>query len=174
MVQGRREAGMSLLEVLIAMALMAVVALGILPLFSRSVRQNREGGNYTELTNVARSSLEEYLQLDFNAPALAIAAGSTEKVVSEYWSPVNRRWITFPADATTVPATARFQRTVSIRQYGSGDLVENGRLDTPLDGATARDLVQLKLIRVTVRPLWQNSEGFGKRTPLALEVIKAI
>lgn len=167
-----RQGGMSLIEVLIAVLLMVVVALSLLPLFSRSIRQNREGGNLTDLTNVARSALEEHLQLDFNAPQLAIAVGSTERWTHQYWSAPQRRWLAL-ADPANPPAGALWARSVQIQQFASGDLLDDGFLDDPLDGNAPADEIQLKLIRVIVRPLWR-STAFGRPTPIALEVLKAV
>ncbi|HEV8628759.1 MAG TPA: type II secretion system protein [Thermoanaerobaculia bacterium] len=174
-----RAAGMSLVEVLVSLLIISTIAVGILPLFSRSMRQNREGGNYTELTNVARSALEEYLQLDFNAPPLTLVAGSTQLVTTQYLDPATQRWVTFVLPAVP-PAAARYQRTIQVQQFGSADLLNDGNLDTPLDGAKSSDEVQLKLVRVTVTPLWgrtgtgADSGLFGKRTPVTLEVLKAV
>ena len=173
----RRESGMSLIEVLIAVVLIGVIAVSLVPLFTRSVRQNREGGNYTEMTNVARSTLEQFGQFDFNAPQLTLAAGTTEKVTNEYLDPATKRWVTFVPPAVP-PTGAFYQRTVQVQQYSAGDLLDNGSLDSPQDGAVNRDNVQLKLIRVSVRPLWGGTGGsgalLGKRTPIAIELLKAI
>lgn len=165
-------AGMSLIEVLIAVAIMVTVSLSLLPLFARSIRQNREGGNWTETNNVARSALEEYQQLEFGATQLVIPAGSTERLSNQYWNAVNRRWADL-ADPSNPPAGARWQRSVSVQQFSSGDLIEDGWLDDPLDGAAPADQVQLKLVRVLVRPLWRN-EQIGRPTPVVLEAIKSI
>jgi prepilin-type N-terminal cleavage/methylation domain-containing protein len=168
----RRQGGMSLIEVLIAVALMTAVSLSLLPLFSRSIRQNREGGNFTDLTNVARSTLEEHIQLDFNATQLVIPVGQEQRTTTEYWDAVQRRWLPL-ADPTNPPAGARFQRSVQVQQYAAGDLLNNGWLDDPLDGGAGKDNVHLKVIRVTVRPLWSNFE-LGRPTPIVLELMKAI
>lgn len=174
----RRQVGMSLVEVLIAVAIMAVVALAILPLFSRSIRMNREGGNLTEVTNVARSGLEEYLQLDFNAPQLTIPPGSNLLRREDYWDPSARRWMPFdpgspPFDIEAPPAGILWHRAVEVQQFAAGDLTEDGFLDNPLDGAEPRENVQLKRIHVIVQPLW-NAFAMSRPTPISLEVIKAI
>jgi type II secretory pathway pseudopilin PulG len=163
---------MSLIEVLVAVLLMATVAVSILPIFVRSMRQNREGGNFTDLTNVARSSLEEHLQLDINAPRLTLAVGSNELILHEYWNAVQRRWLPL-VDPANPPAGARWHRAVQVQQFSSGDLIDDGWLDNPRVGGTPADQVQLKLIRVTVRPLWRNNE-LGPPTPISMEVIKAL
>ena len=168
------ESGMSLLEVLIGLALMATIAIAILPLFSRSVRQNRDGEKYTDLSNVARSTLEEYQQLDFNSPPLTIAPGSTSIVAIQYWDTTTRTWTTV-ADLSTAPKSALWGRTVTVKQYASGDLLDNGTLDTPLDGNSSALDVQLKMVSVTVRPLWgTNNPVLGAPTPVTLQLLKAV
>ena len=88
--------------------------------------------------------------------------------------------MTFTAP-TVPPATSLYQRTIQIQQFSSGDVIEDGSLDDPRDGATDKDEIQLKLVRVSVRPLWGGTgtgsgifEIFGKRTPIAIEVLKAV
>jgi prepilin-type N-terminal cleavage/methylation domain-containing protein len=171
--RSHEQAGMSLIEVLIAVLIMVVIAIGLLPLFNRSIRQNRDGSNYMELTNVARSTLEEYSQLDFNAQGLAVPAGQTMLLRHEYWSNAESRWLPLP-DPNNPPATARWQRSVQIEQFTAGDLVEDRALDDPLDGDTPEEFVHLKRIRVTVRPRWTAFDIFGRPTPIALQVVKTI
>lgn len=174
--RSHEQRGMSLVEVLVAALIMVVVALGLIPLFTRSMRQNREGANFTDLTNVARSALEEYLQMDFGAPRLTIPAGSEELVVQHYWNAATEEWLPLPADLDTLPATARFERTIQVQQFASGDLILDGTLDDPLAGDAPADLVQLKRIRVMVRALTIAGREFvsGRPTPVALEVLKAV
>ena len=57
--------GFSLIEVLMAMALLVVVVAGLLPLFTRSVLENLEGKESTLSVNHARSELETQKQLSF-------------------------------------------------------------------------------------------------------------
>ena len=174
--RSHKHSGMSLVEVLVAALIMVVVALGILPLFTRSIRQNREGANFTDLTNVARSALEEYLQMDFRAPKLTVPAGTDELVVQHYWDSAARQWLPLPADLNSLPGTARFERTIQVQQFASGDLILDGTLDDPLAGDAPADLVQLKRIRVMVRALTISGREFvaGRPTPVGLEVLKAI
>ena len=170
------QRGMSVVEVLVASLIMVVVALGLIPLFARSMRQNREGANFMELTNVARSALEEYLQMDFGAPRLTIPAGSDELVVQHFWNSATHEWEPLPADLNTLPASADFERTIQVQQFTSGDLILDGTLDDPLAGDVPADLVQLKRIRVMVRALTISGREFvaGRPTPVSLEVLKAV
>ena len=60
-----RARGFTLVEVLIAAAILLVVALGILPLFMRSIVSNMEGSDHTQVANAARARAEEFFQLPF-------------------------------------------------------------------------------------------------------------
>jgi prepilin-type N-terminal cleavage/methylation domain-containing protein len=170
---GTSQAGMSLVEMLIGVALLAVIAVGILPLFASAIRQNREGGKYTDLSNVARSTLEEYQRFDFNAPQMTVPSGATSISIDQYWNASARRWAVL-SDPANPPAGALWQRTVIVQQFTSGDLLDNGRLDTPLDGNVSAGSVQLKLVRVVVRPLWNQQRLLGVPTPITMQLIKAV
>lgn len=168
------ERGLSLIEVLVAVAIMAAVALGIIPLFMRSIRQNREGANYSDITNVARSALEEVVHHDFNAPELTIDAGTSRKTRQVYDRGL-QRWV----DSTTaIPAPSDvtkphlYERWVTVEQFRGGDFNEDGYLDDPVPAGTNPMEVNIKRIRVMVRPLLGPEFAFGRRNNTTLEIIK--
>ena len=71
---GRRragEAGLTLVELLIALALLGFVLLGVAPLFVASVKSNYSGNEYTSLHMLARDRLEQLMNLPFNDSQLA-------------------------------------------------------------------------------------------------------
>jgi len=61
----RREAGLTLVELLLALALLAFVLLGIVPLFLSSVKSNYSGNEYTSIHILARDRLEQLMNLPF-------------------------------------------------------------------------------------------------------------
>ena len=65
----RREAGLTLVEMLIAVALLGIVLLGIAPLFIASVRSNYSAYEYTSIHNLARDRLEQLMNLPINDPS---------------------------------------------------------------------------------------------------------
>lgn len=64
----RREAGLTLVELLIAVALLGIVMLGIAPLFIASVRSNYSANEYTSIHNLARDRLEQLMNLPLPEP----------------------------------------------------------------------------------------------------------
>ncbi len=126
----RRTAGFTLIEVLLGFAILLVVFAGLLPIFTRSVLNNVEGRESTQVSNLGRSQLEDRLQLAFNSWDLTIDAG-TERQAVGYWDDGladhlgDEEW---SDDAGQAP-TALWVRTTTVRQYGI-----NGVRDNDLDG----------------------------------------
>lgn len=175
---GRRDAqrGLSLIEVLVAVALMTAIALGIIPLFMRSIRQNREGANYSDITNVARSSLEEMVRHDFNAPELTIDAGTSKKSRQVYDRGL-QRWVdsTVSMPPPSDPKKPHlYERWITVEQFRGGDFHEDGYLDSPLPAGTNPMEVNIKRIRVMVRPMLGAEFAFGHHSNTTLEIIKTI
>jgi type II secretory pathway pseudopilin PulG len=149
-----REHGLSLIEALVALAIIFIVAIGLVPLFSRSIVSNAQGGNSTVAANFARTRLEELQQVDFNGAPLQIPAGATESVSEEHWDATSKAWLPGPPPPG---GGAVWRRTTTIRQYAAADLLEDGSLDNPLPGDSDRSQVQLKRIDVQVRSQWANT-----------------
>jgi prepilin-type N-terminal cleavage/methylation domain-containing protein len=60
------QRGLTLVELLIALALLGFVLLGITPLFIASVKSNYAGNEYTSINMLARDRLEQLMNLPFN------------------------------------------------------------------------------------------------------------
>jgi prepilin-type N-terminal cleavage/methylation domain-containing protein len=65
------QRGLTLVELLIALALLGFVLLGIAPLFIASVKSNVSGNEYTGIHMLARDRLEQLMNLPFGDPGLA-------------------------------------------------------------------------------------------------------
>ena len=65
------ESGVTLVELLIATVLLALILLAIAPLFIMSVKSNYSANEYTSIHNIARDRLEQLMSLPFNDPQLA-------------------------------------------------------------------------------------------------------
>jgi Tfp pilus assembly protein PilV len=168
------SAGFSMIEAMIAAAILLIIALGLLPLFTRSISDNVSGNDASQATNGSRTEAEEMLQLPFNNQRLAVPAGSTQLQVQDFWTrgnaqqtgSVDEGWWTAPAGHGTV----LWSRTTRVNQYSISDL-SDGTLDTPLDGSTQPIFVQLKQVEVVVANPKKNV--FGNGQGITVRVIKS-
>lgn len=154
-----RETGFSLIEILFALVLFAVIVLGILPLFTRSMVNNAMGQDSTQISSHATSRTEELYQALFDHPSVTIPGGATEVMATTYWDPTTKTFITTAPSSGPVP---RWERTTRVRQFGIGDL-DDGVLDNPLDGDTDPAFVHLKEVEVVVETAPQGPVLPGRR-----------
>jgi len=75
----RGERGFSLIELLVALLILAFVALGIASLFSHAQITNASGFDYALLASEARRTIEALQATPFNNVALADTAGLTRQ-----------------------------------------------------------------------------------------------
>jgi hypothetical protein len=148
-----------LIEGVVAAAILLAISLGILPLFTRSIINNRSGFEFSEITNASKARAEELFQLPFDSPQLAINSG-TERIFEEYFSQRDKIWTPgIESDATSDGDLALLRRTTTIRQFNVNDL------NTPIDDSAPPGSVQIREITVRAQStragsLW----GPGKRT----------
>lgn len=176
----RGEAGFSLIEALIAAAILLIIALGLLPVFSRSINDNVTGNDATQATNGSRTELEELLQLPFGNTRLVVASGQTMTEVKDYYTRAKAGagtdiyQIGDVSEGWTTDVTGRgpvlWNRTTTVQQYGITDL-NDGKLDTPLDGSTQANFVHLKQVQVQIDN--PKKDLFGNGQGITLTVIKA-
>ena len=155
------EAGFSLIEGLVAAALLLIVTVGILPLFSRAMQNNAKGNDSTRQANGAVDELERSISMPFNSGPMDIVNGATQNVETRVIAlknppeTISPRW-ELPADlgANDVPVTTR-QRT--LRQFSFDDFTDNQNFDSPLSGDVEDRLVQFKVVDLVIddpsRPL---------------------
>ena len=172
----RARSGFSLIEVLIAMALAGLLLIGVLPLFTKSMSNNVEGNQLTEVTNRARLHLEELMAMPVDTEELTVPDGEEELVTVEMYSPTETRWI----DETVYPNDAEplFTRTTRVRQFNMS-AVSNIDLefedDEVLPGGTPASQVQIKEIVVRVntgRPTFLSL--MGRQKAVTLRVLKSV
>jgi len=161
--RSRKSEGFSLIEGVVAAALLLAIAMGTLPLFTRSMINNEGGSDYTQISNAAKARAEELFELPFDSPLLAITAG-TERVFDEYFSQRDKIWKPgVEADATADSDLALLLRTSTIRQFNVNDL------NTPLDNSAPPGSVQIREIVVQVLSTRTGSPlGPGKQTAIRL------
>lgn len=147
-----RSAGFSLIEVLIAAALLLAIALGVLPLITRSMVNNLSGSESTKVANMGRSRLEQVYQLPFGSPEMTVTAGS-ENVLDEYFSLQDEVWKdgVAPVDGSD---PAMWTRTTTIRQY-SVNALDDEVLDPAeaLPAGTDLSRIHLKSVEIVVQGL---------------------
>lgn len=178
----RGEAGFSLIEALIAAAILLIIALGLLPVFSRSINDNVTGNDATQATNSSRTELEEMLQMPFNNTRMVVASGQTQTQTKDYYTraktdpstgayqigDATEGWTTDSTGAGRGPIL--WNRTTTVQQYSITDL-DDGKLDTPLDGSTQANFVHLKQIQVLIEN--PKKDLFGNGQGITLTVLKA-
>ncbi|HEX6862424.1 MAG TPA: hypothetical protein VF414_06400 [Thermoanaerobaculia bacterium] len=171
-----RAAGFSVVEALIAALILLVIALGIIPLFARALRDNTAGADATQASNHGRASLEEYQQLPFNNQALTLAPGALTLGRDESWALGARDafgdddegwWPGTPSDRGLVLWT----RTTTVRQFGINDL-DDGRLTDPLPGGTQPAFVHLKEVEVRLESERPVESPLGPGRQVVFRVLK--
>ena len=159
------EAGFSLVEGMIAALILLFVILGVLPLVSQSMLNNLQGNTASFQTSASVDGTETRLSLPFNSPELVIQVGSTSLVTEEVFTLDSNRWIdkvTFDADPQG--DAEHFRRTATLEQVSAGDLDDDDRLDTPLDGGTDAGSVHIKRVRMVIRDARSFLDLHGART----------
>jgi prepilin-type N-terminal cleavage/methylation domain-containing protein len=160
------SAGFSIIEVLVAAVILAVIALGLIPLYTRSIRSNVEGFDYTQVSNFAKSRAEEYKQLPFGSPLLTVPAGNEELEVEDFYSAANDEWVD-TVDQLAEGEKPLFIRTTTVRQF------QASALETPLDGNLSAQAT-LKEITVTVEGTRPAGSPMGPGKSIDIRVMKAI
>lgn len=150
-----RQAGYSLIEALVAAALLLVIALGLIPLFARSIDNNSVGSDYSQATMHAKTDLEGLQKMPFHNAGLELDAGVTTLQDVRYvergiqrGTPVTAfDWELDPAAAEPVLWT----RTTGLRQF-SISAFDDGVLDDDeaLPGGTPDHFVQVKELTVSM------------------------
>lgn len=141
----RREAGLTLVELLIALALLSFVLLGIVPLFLSSVKSNYSGNEYTSIHILARDRLEQLMNLPFLDAQLAPGVHANDQP-PKLPNPQN------PSALSTVVNPFSISYQVFQYQIPSADIsvVGNGAAFTPTRISAANQTFHYKRIEVTV------------------------
>lgn len=151
-----RSSGVTLVELLIAIALLGFVLLGIASLFIASVKSNYSANEYTSLNNLARDRLEQLMTVPFNDPQLAVGD-----------HPANDLPATLPDPDTGLPPSDvpnPFRRTYRVRQFAipASSTIPDGSAFTPARIVAAGSVYHYKRIDVTVDTAVPHL-GFGVR-----------
>jgi Tfp pilus assembly protein PilV len=163
----RGEAGFSIIEALIAAAILLIIALGLLPLFTRSINDNVSGNDATQATNGSRTQVEELLNVPFNNDRMEIPAGATNSEARTSYTAgaldktgdTDEGWWADPAGHGSVLWT----RTAEVRQYSISDLDDGSLGETDAKpGGTEATFVHFKEVTVVVENPKKNLFGGGQ------------
>jgi prepilin-type N-terminal cleavage/methylation domain-containing protein len=158
------DAGFSLIEVLVAALLFLLVALGVLPLFTRSMVANQSGADATRVSQLALSHLEELGAPPFDGAP--VDPGSSE----EHFSENERVWK--PGAVSTSGDRVLWTRATRITQHSMSDLDADGVLDDPLPVGADESTIHFKLIEVRVGMTRESGSVHGRRPDLVLRAIR--
>jgi type II secretory pathway pseudopilin PulG len=170
--------GYSLVEVLIAAALLLFIAIGVIPLFTRSIINNVAGADSTSLTSFSRSTTEALYQSPFSSPGVSPPIGETELLARDYYSPKTKYWtVLAPGDDPPADDPALWLRTVRVHQYNISSiapLADDFELtaDERLDGGEDLAFVHLKEIEVELDSPAELGP-LGRRKSLTVRVLRA-
>lgn len=144
-----KSLGLAFVEVVISAVLLGWVMLAVFPLFLSSVRSNAAANSYADVNGLARTRLEQLLELPFDDFVLAAGDHSTNDLPATLADPEtgafssvapnpyrrSYRVLQFelPA-AATVPAGAPFQ---PVRVTGAGRRVDFKRIDVTVEKLSA-------------------------------------
>ncbi len=143
-----RDDGFTLIEVLVALVILAIVALGIAGMFSHAMVVNASSYDYARLASQARFVLEELRARPFVDPTLNATAATV-------WAPQNAAY-----------SNDQFTATYSITDFGIGNWTDLGTWPAP----TGVNPANVKRITVRVRSTAQNLQGRREFVVSALKV----
>jgi len=144
----RSDGGFTLVEVLMALLILAIVSLGIAGMFSHAMVVNASGYDYARLASEARFILEELRARPFSDPTLAATTGTA-------WVP-----------QSLVYSNRNFTATYAITDYGINNWTDLGTWPAPASGGPGN----VKRITVRVRSTAQNLQGRRELVVSALKV----
>lgn len=169
-------AGFSVVEALVAALLLMFIALGLIPLFARALRDNTAGADATQASNHGRARLEEYQQLPFNNQDLTLAPGALALDRDESWAQGSRDDVGDPdegwwAGSPSGRGLLLWHRATTVRQYGMNDL-DDSRLDNPLPGGTQPAFIHLKEVEVRLESERPAQSPLGPGRQVTFRVLK--
>jgi Tfp pilus assembly protein PilV len=141
------EAGFSLAELLVALLIVAFVVLGVLTAFGQGIKFNSSSRDYSAVSSLATSHLEELISLPFRAPELDPASTHTLQ------SPDARFTITYTV------------QEFSLNAQTSDPMAVFATTQTPGIG-------NVKRITLTVNPLNRTAPGQREVTVEAVKQVR--
>jgi len=119
-----RAAGFSLVEALIASALVLMITLGVMPLFTHAVVQNVSGKESTISTNYSRSTTEGLIGLPLDRNEVRTEAGENETKICYSYEPGSGWKVVDECNPANDYAEPTWARTTFIRQYNINEIYD--------------------------------------------------
>ncbi len=171
-----RARGFSIVEVLIAAAILLIIAIGVLPLFTRSMVNNVSGGESTTVTSFGRSDVEELFQLPFAHADLDVAPSQTQKdLPKEYWLPGSINVMGDESWGPTAPGPLfPWERETTVRDFHI-EALDDGLLEESeaLDGGAEPGRLHFKSISSTVSSGRAPGSALGSGRQITLRTLKS-
>ena len=142
------DKGFTLIEVLVALLILAIVALGIAGMFSHAMVVNASGYDYARLASEARFVLEELRARNFDDPTLVATTGTV--------------WV--PQGATY--SNKNFTATYAITDFTINNWTDLANWTAPTGAVPGN----VKRITVRIRSTAQNLQGRREFVISALKV----
>jgi prepilin-type N-terminal cleavage/methylation domain-containing protein len=143
------DEGFTLVEVLVALLILAIVSLGIAGMFSHAMVVNASGYDYARLASQARFVLEELRARPFTDPTLAETTGTV-------WVPQNLAY-----------SNSNFTATYSVTDFAISNWTDLGGAWPVPSGVTPGNV---KRITVRIRSTSDNLQGRRELVVSALKV----
>ncbi len=116
------QGGFSLLEALLAAALVLIITLGIMPLFTTSILQNVAGKESTLSSNYSRSTSEEMISLPLDRDLLRPPVSEVSReVCQDYKDGVGWDYVICGAPLLGEP---KWTRELNVQQYSIRDIYD--------------------------------------------------
>jgi Tfp pilus assembly protein PilV len=128
--RARSAAGFSMVEALIAAAILLIIAIGMIPLFTRSMVNNALGSDYTQATTFGKTSLERLGKGPVKSVDLTLSAGTNLQRVDYIEKSATKGTPVTDLDwkyTVTDPNKLVWTRTTRVRQFRF-DAVDDGVL----------------------------------------------
>src|ERR1700724_1334006 len=114
---GSSQGGFSMIESLIAAAIIGIVVIGILPLFTRAIVDNMARADYTRGTNYAKSKEEDFTRVPVLQTSIQVQRCDKQEMSTEYMDPASLYWVaTKPSNPLAV-----WTRVTTLTQYNLYD-----------------------------------------------------
>jgi len=168
------ERGFTVIEGLIATAILLVVAIGIIPLFASSILNNTRGSDSTQASNFSKTSVETFASLPVNLAPLTLGTGQTELDAPQWWKPGNGQ-LNDPSQgwqSGTTTSVKYWTRNSAVQQYKASDIATTGSASTPWVGGTPCQGM-VKMVTVNVQSSKQGGIlGIGEQ--ISLQLLKSV